>query len=312
MLLGSAVFGSRWFDNADPFEVYFSLVSRLSPWGRLSRAHDGAAGRLVIRNPLDNLDGTVVRPGLVVVLAVLLGSTAFDSFSVSNYWLATTAQSGGLNPQLRDTLVLGGFVLFVGATFSVGAVTAPGLTRKQRVAMPGILAHCLVPIVVGYIFAHYLTLLLEYGQQTLVQLSDPLLTGADYLVLSRGHGDRLAVPGISQDALDPARRANAETRFELLHTVLGKIIGETLGYALTATFTVLVVVALSRTSMPRWLALTGYGAAALIATGIVIPVAAAASLANFAGYVIWCVWLLAVAALLFTSPSRTLGEPGVR
>jgi len=47
--------------------------------------------------------------------------------------------------------------------------------------MPGGLAHGLVPIVVGYIFAHYLTLLVEYGQQTLVQLSDPLLTGADYL-----------------------------------------------------------------------------------------------------------------------------------
>ena len=47
------------------------------------------------------------------------------------------------------------------------------------------------------------------------------------------------VPGISQDALDPARRADAEQRFEQLHTVLGKVIGETFGYALTATFTVL-------------------------------------------------------------------------
>ncbi len=113
------------------------------------------------------------------------------------------------------------------------------------------------------------------------------------------------VPGVSEDALTPARRADAEARFELLHTVLGKIIGETIGYALTATFTVLVVVALSRTIMPRWLALTGYVAAALIATGIVIPVLEVASLTNFAGYVAWCAWLLALAVVLFKATSTS-------
>lgn len=114
------------------------------------------------------------------------------------------------------------------------------------------------------------------------------------------------VPGISQDALDPARRAGAEEQFELLHTVLGKVIGETFGYALTATFTVLVVTALSRTIMPRWMALIGYTAAGLIATGVVIPLVELASLSNFAGYVTWCVWLLGIAVLLFgASASQT-------
>jgi hypothetical protein len=112
------------------------------------------------------------------------------------------------------------------------------------------------------------------------------------------------VPGISADALDPALRADAERRFELWHTLLGKAIGETAGYALTATFTVLVVVALSRTVLPRWLAAVGLGAAALIATGVVVPVVEAASLTNFAGYVVWCAWLLAVAAVLFRVPGR--------
>ena len=37
--------------------------------------------------------------------------------------------------------------------------------------------------------------------------------------------------------------------------------------------------------------LVGYAAAALIATGVVIPLLEAASLTNFAGYVAWCVWL---------------------
>jgi hypothetical protein len=117
------------------------------------------------------------------------------------------------------------------------------------------------------------------------------------------------VPGIAQDALDPVRRADAEARFELWHTLLGKVIGETVGYALTATFTVLVVLALRRSVMPTWVALIGYAAAVLIATGIVVPVVPAASVTNFAGYVAWCLWLLVVAGLLLRS-SRV--RPGAR
>jgi hypothetical protein len=114
------------------------------------------------------------------------------------------------------------------------------------------------------------------------------------------------VPGISDDALDPTRRASAEDRFELWHNVLGRAIGETLGYALTATFTVLVVVALRRTVLPWWLAIVGYASAALIATGVVIPVFEPASLTNFIGYVAWCAWLLAVAVALLRVRDRVV------
>jgi hypothetical protein len=38
-----------------------------------------------------------------------------------------------------------------------------------------------VPIIVGYIVAHYLTYFVEYGQATMVQLSDPLSRGDDWL-----------------------------------------------------------------------------------------------------------------------------------
>ena len=106
------------------------------------------------------------------------------------------------------------------------------------------------------------------------------------------------VPGIAKDALDPAAREDAEARFELFHLVLGKVVGETIGYALTAVFTVLVVLALPRTVLPRWAAAIGYTAAALIATGIAVPLVPAASLTNFAGYVVWCTWLLLVSWLL--------------
>ncbi len=122
------------------------------------------------------------------------------------------------------------------------------------------------------------------------------------------------VPGISDDAVDPARRTDAEDRFELFHLVLGTIIGETIGYALTATFTVLVAVALSRTVLPHWLAVSGYVSAGLIVTGVVIPVLEVAGLTNFAGYVIWCAWLIAVAVVLVraASPDRAAGESAAR
>jgi uncharacterized protein involved in cysteine biosynthesis len=77
------------------------------------------------------------------------------------------------------------------------------------------------------------------------------------------------------------------------------VIGETVGYALTAAFTVLVVAAIVRQGAPRWIAWLGYAAAALIATGVLVPLGvAAATLTNFVGYVAWCVWLLALAVLL--------------
>ena len=114
------------------------------------------------------------------------------------------------------------------------------------------------------------------------------------------------VPAISNDALDPSKRAAAEDRFELIHTILGKVIGETFGYALTAAFTVLVVIALRRTILPTWLAAAGITSAVLIATGIVIPILEPASLTNFAGYVLWCLWLIAVSVVLVrsTRPQR--------
>lgn len=120
----------------------------------------------------------------------------------------------------------------------------------------------------------------------------------------------LLVPGLSDDAQVPARAAEAHQTFEDLHFWLGTIVGETIGYALTAAFTVLVVLGVTRSSAPRWMAGLGYASAALIATGVLIPLGLdAASLTNFAGYVAWCVWLIAMAAVLWrTGPAAAAGR----
>ena len=120
----------------------------------------------------------------------------------------------------------------------------------------------------------------------------------------------LLVPAISRNATDPAQTADAHRSFELVHTWLGTVLGETIGYALTATFTVLITLEVTRAVAPRWMAYLGYASAALIATGVVIPLGLhAASLTNFAGYVAWCLWLLAMAVFLWRARPATSGRP---
>ena len=118
----------------------------------------------------------------------------------------------------------------------------------------------------------------------------------------------LFVPAISDAATDPARTSEAQHDFDLLHTWLGEILGETIGYALTATFTILVVIGLRRAGAARWLTGLGLASAALIATGVLIPLGLhVASLTNFAGYVAWCLWLLALSVVLWR-PDTSYGR----
>jgi hypothetical protein len=174
VVVGAALFGSAWIERADPFEVYSTLVGHLSVFGRR------ADGSLVLRSPLGNLDGVPVEPGLVGVVAVLFGSTAFDSFKDSSVWLKFV-QSSSVSATLLDFAALVTFCLVVGVSFAAATMATGVHDDMGRTSLPDRFAHSVVPIVVGYVVAHYLSYFVEIGQQTLVQLSDPLNTGANYL-----------------------------------------------------------------------------------------------------------------------------------
>lgn len=184
VLLGGAwLCGQRWLARADPFGVYSMAVSRLSPFRR-----NTVSGQIVIGNPFDHLPSLPVRPGVVAVLAVLLGSTAFDSYSASPTWrnFSDRLSSSVPSPVLR-TIGLLVFIAVVALTFSLAARATGGLDRDQRRALPGQMAHSLIPIVVGYIFAHYLSYLVERGQQAIFALADPLGRGWNLLGLAHAH-----------------------------------------------------------------------------------------------------------------------------
>lgn len=96
-----------------------------------------------------------------------------------------------------------------------------------------------------------------------------------------------------------ADREDTDT-FETIHTILGEVIGETFGYLLTATWTVLIIYALGRLLAGRWFSSVGLLAAALIALGVLVPLGVPGTdFANFVGYIVWSLWLLAFAVLIW-------------
>ncbi len=130
----------------------------------------------------------------------------------------------------------------------------------------------------------------------------------------------LLVPGLAARAGDagPADTSAADT-FDAANLWLGTVLGESIGYALTAAWTVLVAVGLHRSVFRgsltgRILLVSGILSATLIAAGIVEPFEVpGAGLANFAGYVIWSGWLVALAVMVLrgastTSTSHTVSE----
>jgi hypothetical protein len=116
----------------------------------------------------------------------------------------------------------------------------------------------------------------------------------------------LLVPRFADIATDPTstavEKADAINLFETFHDLLGGLVGETFGYALTAIWTVAMVQGL-RHRFGRWFAPVGVGSAALVATGLVEKVGVeAAGLTNFVGYIAWSLWIIAVGVALIGRP----------
>jgi len=170
-VLGAVIFGNRWIAAADPFEAYASTVSRLSPWQRVD-------SHLRFVNPLTGLSSWDPPAGSAAVVAVLLGSTAFDSFSNTSAWIQTV-QDSDLESVWWTAGGLVTMVTIVGTTFALASMLMARFTSARYRAWdyPRLMAGSVVPIVVGYVVAHYTTLLVVEGQRTAINWSDPLGRG---------------------------------------------------------------------------------------------------------------------------------------
>jgi Domain of unknown function (DUF4386) len=122
----------------------------------------------------------------------------------------------------------------------------------------------------------------------------------------------ILVPGYASDAAssDAGVAAAARDSFTTASNILGTAVGETLGYLLTATWTALVIVALGRRYAGRWFQVLGAVSAVLVLVGVLSPLGLPAiDTANFFGYVLWSVWLIALAVVIVIHERRRATAP---
>jgi hypothetical protein len=169
LVLGAIGLGQRWIGAADPFEVYASMIAQMSIWRRV-----GDQLRLV--NPLAGLNAWHAPPGATAVVAALLGSTAFDSFANTSFWIQTV-QNSAMPTVLWATAGLLAMIMIVFVSFSLAAAWMGRYGNRAATAYPRLMVASLLPIVLGYVVAHYATLLIVEGQRTAISFSDPLGRG---------------------------------------------------------------------------------------------------------------------------------------
>jgi hypothetical protein len=156
-----AQFGrDTWRTNGETFSVWFRLLGRLAPIALVDET-----GRLRRRPfPTGLLEGGWHIDD-VVLAALGAGSILFDGLSQTTPWFEVFG---------APAAPLATVQLFV----FLGLIVALALAVTGFVGVAGTGAG-LVPIAVGYLFAHYLTYIFIDGQRIVIAISDPLQQGSD-------------------------------------------------------------------------------------------------------------------------------------
>jgi hypothetical protein len=211
-----------WIERGEAFSVYFNLFSRLSPVERRGR-------EIGLRKPLSGLAALQSGPGMVPLVAVMIGSVTFDGASEASLWtnlapdIAGFFEDLGFSPEraLEAAFLIGlvAAILIVYGFYRLGVAGARsvgGGFSTERLA--GAFIHSLVPIALAYVAAHYLTLLLFQGQAVFFLGSDPLGDGSDIF----GTADRQVDYGVIG--------ANATWYWQVGFVVAGHVAGLTLAH----------------------------------------------------------------------------------
>jgi hypothetical protein len=186
-LVGMLAFGIEvWTSRGDAFAVAFNLFGRLSSFYVEDRA-------LWRRPVLSGAASVQPLPGTVALLCAMIGSTTFDGAANGPVWrsaakpLARAFGHLGMGPDaaVEATFTLG-LLLCVALCFGLYAlgikgmesVSEPGAHRSRELARAFV--HSLVPIALGYLVAHYFSLLVTQGQAAFALISDPLGNGSDW------------------------------------------------------------------------------------------------------------------------------------
>jgi hypothetical protein len=188
---GAAAFGrDAWFSNGDGFSAYFGLLALLAPFGL--RRREGER-EIVVRPPLAGLTRLVVRPGTIALVAVALGSVAFDGLSRTRWWQDQIHLRSDAEVFALSVFALAVAVFFVAVTYLAAVAGARALGGVHGELRTGFLGS-LVPIAFAYLVAHYFSLFVLETQNAVVLLSDPFGYGWDLLGTRDFQPDRAINP----------------------------------------------------------------------------------------------------------------------
>lgn len=184
--IGMALFGAdRWVDRGEAFNVYFNMFSRISPLVVQDR-------RLCTRLPLSGLTDVVWLPATVLFFCAAIGITAFDGASEGALW----ASIGGSDPSAAtSTLGLLAAIAIVAGFYRLGieGMRSSHIDMSVR-ELSQIFAPSLVPIMLGYVVAHYFSFIVFQGQALWPLISDPLGEGSNFFGTADSRIDYRAMP----------------------------------------------------------------------------------------------------------------------
>ncbi len=199
--LGMALFGiDRWLSVGEVFSVYFRMFASLSPL----QIRDG---RLGVRPPFAGAAQWADKPGCIALVLVAIGGSAFDGAQESVLLepigdvlgsLSAAGLAGVASLRLATTFFFAATVATIATVFWLGV-------RGMRTARAGLstrelgraIVHSFIPIALGYLIAHYFSLLIYSGQAQFTYLmSDPLANGSNYF----GTADNLVHYTLISDA----------------------------------------------------------------------------------------------------------------
>lgn len=179
--LGMGLFGSdNWSDRGDAFNVYFNMFARIAP---LTVEN----GKLCTRLPLSGLTDVSWLPGTVIFFCAAIGITAFDGASEGPLWESIAGTDPSSITQIFGLLAAVAIV-FGFYRLGIEGMRSSHIDKSAR-ELSQIFAPSLVPIMLGYVVAHYFSFIVFQGQELWPLLSDPLGNGADYFGGANGRID---------------------------------------------------------------------------------------------------------------------------
>ena len=178
--IGMALFGEEaWLARAEPFSVFFALIGRIAPL----QSEPAAQGRrqFFLTIPGRALaDLPPLPPSGTLFVLLTLATVSFDGLSKTFWWLGLSDINPLEFPGRSAVMGINSFGLVtVWLALSVAfllCIRAGGALAGGR-AQAGALAASILPISIGYQFAHYLTAFLVNIQYAAIAVTDPFARG---------------------------------------------------------------------------------------------------------------------------------------